>query len=577
MNAGSPAESLSPEQEPIAPGRQLVRVADAGASLLDRAVTAFHRLTWRTPLHGLKLRGKHPLKLLAVPDDPIHGDPRAGAAILGGDFVCLGETIPIEGLDFAKPRPAGIADYLQSFAWLRDLAAAAERVRAAPLAEEVMRIWVRRYGGHVDEAAWRPDLWGRRILHWAAHAPLILSSTDLVYRTGVLNALARGARHLDSSAASAPIGLARVSAWAGVVAAGLLIPGGEARLARGEVGLARALDQAILPDGGIVSRSPVDLVEAIALLAQLIAVYDARRQTPPDAIVAALLRSVPALLGILLGDGCLSSWQGGGPLDTRYVEAVLTAAGSRGRPLRQAHEWGFQRLAGGQSVVVADCAPPPAARLARGGCASTLAFEMSDGPHRLIVNCGGDPAGLLPPQVAAALRTTAAHSTLTLADSNSTAIHDDGSLGRGVTEIELDRQEMETASRIEASHDGYVRRHGLRHKRQLVLSTDGRELRGEDQLLPAGRLRMPEPASFAIRFHLGHRVEATALVDGQGALIRPPEGSVWQFRCRGGALAIEESVWIDGRGRMLPTQQIVITGQAPAGGTGVSWTLRRAS
>ena len=61
-----------------------------------------------------------------------------------------------------------------------------------------------------------------------------------------------------------------------------------------------------------------------------------------------------------------------------------------------------------------------------------------------------------------------------------------------------------------------------------------------------------------------------------GALLRPPEGQLWQFRCRGGALAIEESVWIDGSGRMVETQQLVITGQTPAGGTGVSWTLRRA-
>ena len=578
MNAEKPLAPDAAEGDTIRPGRQLVRIGERGGSLLDRAVETFHRLTWRTPLHSLRLRGHHPLKLLAVPEDPVRGDAAAGAAILSGEFRSMGEIVDVERLDFAKPRPAGIVDYMQSFAWLRDLAAAAQRERAAPIAEEVMRIWIAAYGAHVDEAAWRPDLWGRRILNWAAHAPLILSSTDLTYRTGVLNALARGARHLDSSAEKAPIGLRRFAAWAGVVAAGLLIPGGEARLARGEIGLARAIASAILADGGIVSRSPIELVTAVTILAQLVACYDSRRMTPPAAILAAQARAAPALLGILLGDGRLSSWQGGGPLEPRTIEAVLDATREgRARPLRQAREWGYQRLAGGPTVVVVDCAPPPAARLARSGCASTLAFELSDGPHRLIVNCGGDdPSGRLPPSMAGALRATAAHSTLILADSNSTAIHPDGSLGKGVTEVELDRQELETASRIDAAHDGYVRRRGLVHRRQLELSTDGRELRGEDNLLPAGRVRMPEPAGFAIRFHLGPGVEAAATADGQGALLRPPEGSMWQFRCRGGALAIEESLWVDGRGRMIAIQQLVVTGQVPAGGTGVTWTLRRA-
>ncbi|MFX9680561.1 heparinase II/III family protein, partial [Acinetobacter baumannii] len=81
--------------------------------------------------------------------------------------------------------------------------------------------------------------------------------------------------------------------------------------------------------------------------------------------------------------------------------------------------------------VILDGAPPPIARLVEGGCASTLAFEMSDGPHRLVVNCGGARAGVvqLPAALAEGLRTTAAHSTLIVGDSNSTAIHADGTLG----------------------------------------------------------------------------------------------------------------------------------------------------
>ena len=252
--------------------------------------------------------------------------------------------------------------------------------------------------------------------------------------------------------------------------------------------------------------------------------------------------------------------------------------------MRQARDWGYQRLAAGSAVLIVDAAPPPVARLVDGGCASTLAFEFSDGASRLMVNCGGSQAASaqLPRAVAAGLRSTAAHSTLIVGDSNSTAIHPDGTLGRGVAEVELSRQESDAASRIEASHDGYVRRWGFVHRRQLMLTGDGRELRGEDALLPRGRKRRPGATPFAIRFHLGAGVEASATADGLAAILRiPGQGSkasaLWQFRCRGGALGIEDSLWIDGQGRPIATQQLVVTGEAAAGGASVSWALKRAA
>jgi uncharacterized heparinase superfamily protein len=578
----APREEPPPEQA-VASGRSLVRAgADRGTSLTERIVGQFHRLTWRMPLHQMRLRGRHPLKLLGVPRDPVAGDPAAGAEMIEGDIVWGTVRADLATLDFTDTRHGpGFVDHVQSFAWLRDLPVAGPREITAPVAEAVLSRWLHAYATRVDDVAWRADLWGRRILAWTAHAPLILSSNDVTFRGVVLNTLVRGARHLDRAAEAAAVGVPRIAAYAGLIAAGLLIPGGDPRVAIGEQGLARALRQGTTLDGGVISRSPVDLLDLIELIASLIAVYEERHREPPAVLAAMLARAVPALLGVTLGDGQLSSWQGGGPIDAGRVARAVAATGIRTRPQRQSRDWGFQRLSAGQTVAIIDCAPPPASRLARGGCASTLAFELADGPRRIVVNCGGgQPWGTLTRGIAAGLRTTAAHSTLTLADSNSTAIHADGSLGKGVTEVELDRQEHEAASRIEASHDGYVRRHGFVHRRVLSLAADGRELAGEDVLLPAkeGRAggRAGQPVAFATRFHLAPGVEATATADGMAALLRMEGGLVWQFRCRGAKLAIDDGLWIDGVGRPTPATQLVVTGEAPPGGTSVSWTFKRA-
>jgi uncharacterized heparinase superfamily protein len=522
---------------------------------------------------------RQPLKLTAVPRDHVHGDRQRGEALLAGRFTLGTASMALADLDFAKLGARGpFAEWVEGFSWLRDLAAAASREKGARLGEAMVGRWLLAHGAKADDA-WAPQLWGERILFWTAYAPYILSSADSGYRSALLNTLARGARHLDSTADKAAAGLDRVTAWCGVVATGLLVQGGVARVARGEAGLARALAAAQFDDGGLVSRSPFEQIRLVDRLGLLRACYQAAKQVVPDGIEAAATASLAALHGVMLGDGALSSWQGCNPGEASRLTALIEGCGMRTRPLRQARGWGYQRLSALGTIVIVDAAPPPAQKVAGHGSASTLALELSDGAQRLVVNCGG-PGPLptdLPDELIEGLRTTAAHSTLVLADTNSTNIASDGSLGRGVEDVSVERSEDNDSSRIEASHDGYVRAFGLIHKRSLILGNDGKELRGSDQLMPKGRKKIRESAPYAVRFHLAPQVEATITADGMGAILRSKGAPPWNFRCRGGNLTVEESLWTDGRGRAQRTIQLAVVGEVSALGGEIGWQFRRTS
>ena len=545
-------------------------------SAAERAVVT--RLARGSLLSRLKA-GKQPLKLVAVPRDHVHGDRQRGEALMTGRLVVGSETLVLKDVDFAQTGTSGsVAENLQGFSWLRDLAAAASREKGARIGEALVGRWLIAHGTRVD-SAWAPHLWGERILFWTAYAPYILSSSDGGYRSALLNTLARGARHLEAGSDKAASGLDRVTAWCGVVAAGLLVQGGVPRVARGEAGLARALTSAQFDDGGLVSRSPVEQVQLVDRLGLLRACYQAAKQTIPDGIEGAAQASLAALHGITMGDGALSSWQGCNPGEASRLTSLIEGCGLRARPLRQPRGWGYHRMSALGTILVVDAAPPPPQRIAEQGSASTLAFELSDGGQRLIVNCGGPgplPTGL-PEELVQGLRTTAAHSTLVLADTNSTNILPDGSLGKGVEDVAIERAEDNDSSRLEASHDGYVRPFGLVHKRSLMLGNDGKEIRGADQLIPRGRRRIRESAAYAARFHLAPGVEATITADGMGAILRSRGAPPWNFRCRGGSLATEESLWIDGRGQPRATMQLVIVGEVSALGGEIGWQFRRAS
>ena len=571
-----------PDTGMIEPGRALA-LADFSPPSLD-AGSRLIRLAYRL---GLPAGAINPFRrrigprLTATVTNPIPGDAAAGIALRAGHFLLHGAKSPIVDTEFTGPRLYPQFERLiHGFGWLADLETCSPRNHGSAVAERIMALWLAANGMPNSTPAWHVGNVGHRLLAWLIHAPLLLSTPDRKARGLALHAFEDTARWLDRHVGKAEDKLAEVAGWSAITAAGLLLENGRARQLYGEAGLIRALGDLLGDDGGILSRSPLGQMEAIALLVRLRACYAAARAAPPAQLETILTLLVPPLLALLHTDGGLGSWQGAGAISSARIEALIKASGVRTRPLRDARRWGYQRIAAGKAVLQIDAAPPPVARHARDGCASTLAFEFGYGPDRIIVNCGGAAlaGGLIPLRLAQGLRATAAHSTLTIDDFNSTAVLINGKLGAGVSEVEVDRRALGSdggATRIEASHNGYVARYGLTHRRILILRDDGNELRGEDLLVPNARRGKRGMIAIALRFHLGPHIELAQGQDGMGVTLALPDGSLWQFRSGRDPVSVEESLWADGQGRPIGTRQLVIATKIPRSGESFSWLLKK--
>ncbi|MEQ8410283.1 MAG: heparinase II/III family protein [Erythrobacter sp.] len=594
LRAEPAAEAAGEEVAPAPPETSRALALSDVIAPKARAGETLIRMAYRlgVPRQALAapFRRATPLRVLATVKGAVPGDRAAGKALRAGYFMGDGVRQSIAGLDFtgsSRLAPA-IERAVHSFSWLADLAASAPRADCVPVAERIAARWLDAHPAPGRRAAWDVELAGLRLLAWLVHAPLVLSGHDPAVKPRLLEAIADTADWLDRKAASSGAGLGQVAGWAGVTAAGLLLPDGRPRRLYGEAGLIRALGEMVGEDGGVLSRCPAAQMEAIRLLTDCLACYEAVAVEPPEALFVMRELLVPPLLALRHGDGGLGSWQGQAAIDAARLARVIEASGVRTRPLAEADHWGFHRLRGGETQVQFDAAPPPRVRHARCASASTLAFELSDGPARVIVNCGGAAlsGGLVPARIGRGLRASAAHSTLVLDNANSTAVELHGKLGRGVETVEVERRLLgengKDGVRIEASHDGYAARFGLTHARVLSLRADGTELAGEDILVPAARRGKRGKIGFAIRFHLGMGVEARLSEDGRGASLLTADGKLWQFRLRGDsaaagdiALAIEDSLWVDGQGRPHPTGQLVVEGLTSRGGGQFSWLLRK--
>ena len=561
---------------------------DRGPSLSERVSAGLAAKVYATPLHRLRLRGRFPLKLLGVPLDPVPGDPHIGERITAGRLIHAGHTQMTRDISFREtaPPPAW-QDWAHGWEWLRDLAILPDRDAARKAAETLVERWLASFPDY-DPLGWRADLTGTRLLMALGHAPLILGSSNQIYRSAVLSALATWARHLDRAARRAPEGLPRARALAGLYAAGTLIPGGEVRAAAALSGLEALLPVLVLPDGGMATRAPIDALALADTLLFAAAAPEALGNRAPPVFADTLARLAPALRGLMLGDGQVGAWHGGAVIGAAALERLARKVAT-GTEIRRGGRWsGYYRLSAGRTVLVVDAGPPPPARLSNKGHAGTLAFEMSDAGDRLITNCGGvhglerTAGGGLPQALAAGIATTAAHSTLVIADTNSTRIRDDGSLGAGVEEVALSVRTTAEGTLLDAGHNGYARRYGMVVRRRLFLSADGSEVAGEDliEAAPARLLARRSERGFDVRFHLGAGVSATPTADGLGALLKSPGGRIWAFKLRieagSGRLQIEPSLWVDAEGTIHRTQQLVISGSTDKCAADIHWSLTRA-
>lgn len=591
VSKGADMPAADPPGEVVEPGRALA-LADFGPPSIamgDRLIRLAYRLGIPGPTLVSPFAKPARLRLLATVTGPLRGNAIAGTALRAGHFLIHGVKSPIAQIDFAgagRMAPP-LERAVHAFAWLIDLEACAPRESVAPVAERVLAAWLdanpKAPSRPGKGPAWSVDNAGNRLINWLVHTPLILSGESRTLRARTFEAMVDHARWLDKHVGRAEDRLGEVAGWCAIVAAGLLLPQGKPRRLFGESGLIRALGDLVGDDGGVLSRSPLGQIEAIALLVRLRACYQAVKRDMPQALETMIDLLVPPLLALTHGDGSLGSWQGGWAVGAGDLAQLIEASGVRTRPLRDVRQWGYQRVVAQKGVLQFDAAPPPLGKHARTGCASTLAFEFSHAGQRIVVNCGGAgcAGGLIPARLEQGLRATAAHSTLVLDDANSTAVLINGKIGSGVSEVDIDRRTLmgeknAGATRLEASHNGYTSRYGLVHRRILMLRDDGTELRGEDLLAPSSGKGKSGKVGFAIRFHLAPGIEACLSEDGKGAGLALPDGSYWQFRTGGeGRVTIEESLWADGQGRPHPIQQLVIQGMVSRGGGTFAWLLKK--
>ena len=523
-------------------------------------------------------------RLIIAPHDLRTADATRAAEIYAGRFVFAGKIVTCHGRSIFDLDPPS-EDWevaLLGFGWLRHLRAAdtaLTRANARALVDDWMSNQTRK-----RPLERRADVLARRVISLLSQAPLVLGDTDGKFYRRYLRGLTREIRYLRYAMIDIGDGVPRLQVLIALCYASLCLANQAKHIRGASRKLSDELQRQILPDGGHISRNPGALVELLSDLLPLRQTFAARNIAPPPALLNAIDRMMPMLRFFRHGDGAFALFNGMSSAPNDLVATLLAYDDTHGAPMANMPHTGYQRIDAGGLTLIMDTGAPPPPSVSHDAHAGCLSFELSSGPSRIVVNCGMPTTGR--DNWRAFARGTAAHSTLTCHDTSSCQFVEFSAMKKllqgapivsGPANVESYREAVPHGELLTTSHDGYLGKFGVIHRRVLMVSQDGSRLDGEDTLsaAPGGKIRGNE-SDFALRFHLHPSVKASRLSDARGVMLVLPNRDVWTFEAMDDKVDLEDSVFLAGNDGPRRTAQIVIR-QDSRHAPSIRWSFVRSS
>jgi len=216
---------------------------------------------------------------------------------------------------------------------------------------------------------------------------------------------------------------------------------------------------------------------------------------------------------------------------------------------------GYTVLKNKKILLVMDIGPTPEKKFSKNYQCGALSFEIISNNKKLICNSGYFQK--TKHKLNDISRSSANHSTLIIDNHSSCKINS------SKLEIENNLKILKKKTVMEknywnicASHDGYNKRYGIIHEREIEFFPENYKFIGQDKLLKKKNFKSSD---FEIRFHLEPNVKIMKTQDEKSILI-DIENEGWKFTAQGYKIDIETGLYFGKKNSFTENQNLFISG-----------------
>ena len=233
---------------------------------------------------------------------------------------------------------------------------------------------------------------------------------------------------------------------------------------------------------------------------------------------------------------------------------------------------GYALLKNKNVSIMMDIGQTPEKKFCKDFQSGALSFEMFYAGDKIISNSGYFQN--LNHRLNFISRSTVSHSTLTI-DNSSICKFKRGSNGNIFIE-----NNYKTFSKkiifeknywsLKGSHDGYHKKYGVIHSRELEFFPEAILLKGKDILL---KKKKSKNINFEIRFHFSPETKVTKTQNEKSILLEF-ENSGWRFTCNNYNINVETGFYFGNKNKFLENQNVYISGNIDGDNQTINWELK---
>ena len=460
---------------------------------------------------------------------------------------------------------------VHSFLWLNLI----DRKNDGRSLQKIIDVWMLKHSKY-KRKVWESSVLSKRIISWILNVDIILNNGSFYFKKNFLNSIISQTNHLKKNIKFEKNYSKRLEVLTALLLSGLVFKEYINNFNIGIKELEKLTKDYFDDDGFPLTRNPSDLIFfAKYLLLCKECIKDAQ-QYIPEFLDIIINKNLKCIKEILTPNNQIPLFNGGAESNLEYFHKLLDDLDYKPKNKKKIiggiHSFNIRN-----NAIFFDAGEPPKKDFSKSYQSGPLSFEYYLDGKKIITNCGfgsniSSKAELLS-------RLTSAQSTLTLDDTSVTKFERNKLINRAFGNSikntfkinNLDFVEDKNQIKFTASHNGYEKKFGCIHKREISIEKQNGKLIGSDEII---KKKDGKPLNYSLRFHLYPGLTAVKTMGGNSALIQISKNKSLIFTILDESILLEKSIFLGGN-KILDNTCVTVSGNLVNKNKTIHWEIKK--
>ena len=460
---------------------------------------------------------------------------------------------------------------IHSFLWLNLI----DRKNDGKSLQKIIDVWMLKHSKY-KRKVWESSVLSKRIISWILNVDIILNNGSFYFKKNFLNSIISQTNHLKKNIKFEKNYSKRLEVLTALLLSGLVFKEYINNFNIGIKELEKLTKDYFDDDGFPLTRNPSDLIFFSKYLLLCKECIKDAQQYIPEFLDIIINKNLKCIKEILTPNNQIPLFNGGTESNLEYFDKLLN-----GLDYKQKNK---KKIIGGihsfnirNNAIFFDAGEPPKKDFSKSYQSGPLSFEYYLDGKKIITNCGfgsniSSKAELLS-------RLTSAQSTLTLNDTSVTKFERNKFINRvfgnsikNTFKINnLDFVEDKNQIKFTASHNGYEKKFGCIHKREISIEKQNGKLIGSDEII---KKKDGKPLNYSLRFHLYPGLTAVKTMGGNSVLIQISKNKSLIFTILDESILLEKSIFLGGN-KILDNTCVTVSGNLVNKNKTIHWEIKK--